>query len=68
MVRQEMWSCSTCFGKCSIHYAYNVSTLWCSQVWLCCSYLCTYQYIIPKVKQPNISKFRSIQCMNMLLG
>jgi len=67
MVRQETWSCSTWFGKCSIHYAYNVSTL-CAQVWLYCSYLCTYQYIITKVKQPNILKFRSIQCMNTLLG
>jgi len=27
VVRQEMWSCSTWFGKCSIHYAYRVSTL-----------------------------------------
>jgi len=27
MVRQETWSCSTWFGKCSIHYAYKVSTL-----------------------------------------
>jgi len=68
MVRQETWSYSTWFGKCSIHYAYKVSNLWCSQVCLYC-YLCTYQYIIPKVKQPNILKFRSIlQCMNMLLG
>jgi len=25
MGRQEMWSYSTWFGKCSIHYAYNVS-------------------------------------------
>jgi len=25
MVRQEMWSYSTWFGKCSIHYAYNVN-------------------------------------------
>jgi len=25
MARQETWSCSTWFGKCSIHYAYNVS-------------------------------------------
>jgi len=24
--------------------------------------------IIPKVKQPNISKFWSIECMNILLG
>jgi len=63
MVRQEMWSCTTCFGKWSIYYAYKISTLW-----LYCSYLCTYQYIIPKVKQPIILKFRSIQCMDMLLG
>jgi len=28
------------------------------QVWLYCSYLCTYQYIIAKVKQPSISKFQ----------
>jgi len=27
MVRQETWSYSTWLGKCSIHYAYNVSTL-----------------------------------------
>jgi len=27
MVRQETWSYSTWFGKCSSHYAYNVSTL-----------------------------------------
>jgi len=47
MVRQEKWSCSTWFGKCSIHYANKVSTLW-----LYCSNLCAYQYIIPKVKQP----------------
>jgi len=26
MVRQEMWSYSAWFGKCSICYAYNVST------------------------------------------
>jgi len=68
MVRQETWSYSTWFDKCSNHYAYKVSTLWCSQVWLYCSYLCTYQYIIPEVKQPNIQKCRSIECMNMLLG
>jgi len=39
MVRQEMWSYSTWFDKCSIHYAYSVSlsTSWCSQVWLYCS-------------------------------
>jgi len=49
MVRQETWSYSTWFGNCSIHYAHNVSTTWCFQVWLYCSYLCTYQYIIPKV-------------------
>jgi len=30
VVRQETHS--TWFGKCSIHYAYIVSTLWCSQV------------------------------------
>jgi len=29
---------ATCFGKCSIHYAYSVSALWCSQVWLYFSY------------------------------
>jgi len=63
MVRQETWSYSTWFGKCSIHYAYNVSSLWCSQVWHYCSHLCTYQYIIPKVKQSNISKFWSMECM-----
>jgi len=68
MVRQEMWSYSTWFGKCSIYCGYNVSSLWCSQVWLYCSYLCTYQYIIPKVKQPNVLKFRSTECMNTLLG
>jgi len=68
MARQETWSYSTWFGICSINYAYNVSTLWCSQVWLYCSYLCTYQYIITKVKQPNSIKFRSIECMNTLLG
>jgi len=50
MVRQEMWSYSTWFGKCSVHYAHSVSTSWCPQVWLYCSYLCTYQHIIPKVK------------------
>jgi len=49
MVRQETWPYSTWFGNCSIHYAYNVSTSWCFQVWLYCSYLCTYQYIIPTV-------------------
>jgi len=38
MVRQETWSYSTWFGKCSIHYAYTVSTL-CSQIWLYCSYV-----------------------------
>jgi len=65
MVRQETWTYNTWFGKCSIHYAnplcilYNDSTLWCYQVWLYCSYLCTYQYIITKLKQPNIKKFRS---------
>jgi len=39
VIRQEMWSYSTWFGKCSIHCAYSVSTLWCSRVWLYCSYL-----------------------------
>jgi len=29
MMRQETWSYSTWFDKCSIHYAYNVTTLWC---------------------------------------
>jgi len=24
MAMQETWSHSTCFGKCSIHYAYGV--------------------------------------------
>jgi len=57
IVRQKTWSYSTWFGKCSIHYAYKVSTLWSSQVWLYCGYLCAYQYIIPKVKQRNILKF-----------
>ena len=57
--RREMWSYSTFSGKCSIHYAYRVSALWCSQIWLHCSYWCTYQYIIPKVTQANILKFRS---------
>ena len=32
VLRQEMWSYSTWFGKCSIHSAYSVSTLWSSQV------------------------------------
>jgi len=27
MVRQETWSHSTWFGKCSIHYVYKVSTM-----------------------------------------
>jgi len=26
MVRQETWTYSTCFGKCSIHLAYSIST------------------------------------------
>jgi len=51
MVRQETWSYSTWSGKCSIRYAYNVAALWSSQAWLYCSYLYTYQYIIPKVNQ-----------------
>jgi len=38
MVRQLMWSYSSWFGKCSIHYTYSVSTLWCSQVLLYCNY------------------------------
>jgi len=38
MVRQQKWSDSTWFGKCSIHYAFSVSPLWCSQVWLHCRY------------------------------
>ena len=42
----------TWFDKCSIHYAYSVWTLWCSQVWLYCSYQCSYQYIVTAVKQP----------------
>jgi len=50
MVRQETWSYCTRLGKRSTHYAYKLSTLWCSQVWLYCSYLCAYQYVIPKVK------------------
>jgi len=49
MVRQETWFYSTWFSKCSIRYAYKVSTLWCSQVSLYCSYLCTYQYIINQI-------------------
>jgi len=28
MAMQETWSYSTWFGKCSIHYAYSVLTLW----------------------------------------
>jgi len=27
-----------------------------------------HQYIISKVKQPNILKFRSLECLNILLG
>ena len=27
-----------------------------------------HQYIISKVKQPNILKFRSLECMDILLG
>jgi len=59
MVKQETWSCSTWFGKCSIHYAYNVSALWCSQVWLYCICLCTSQYIIPKVNNQIFSNFET---------
>jgi len=32
VLRQEMWSYSTWFGKCSSHSAYSASTLWSSQV------------------------------------
>jgi len=39
MVKQETWSYSTWFGKCSVHYMHNsFSTLWYSRVWLYCSY------------------------------
>jgi len=58
MIRQETWSHSTWFDKCSIHYAYSVSTLWCSQVLLYCFHYCTYQYIVPKVT----TKFFLFRC------
>jgi len=44
MVRHETWSYSTWFGKCSNRYVHSVSILWCSQVWLYCSYSGTYQH------------------------
>jgi len=37
-ILQYLWSYSTCFSKCSIHYARSVSTSWCFQVWIYCSY------------------------------
>jgi len=52
VARHETWSYSNWLRKCSIHYTYSVSTLWCSQVWLYCSYSCTYLNNIPKIKQP----------------
>jgi len=33
----EICSLTTCFDKCSIHFAYSVSALWRSQVWLYCA-------------------------------
>ena len=66
MVRQVTWSYSTWFSKCPIRYAYNVSTSWCSQVLLYTVVIYVLTNIITKVKQPNILKFRSIECMNML--
>jgi len=34
------------WNLCSIHCVYSVTTLWCSRVWLHCSYSRTCQYII----------------------
>jgi len=41
-----------------MHIVFQV-TFRCSQVWLH-SYECTYQYIVPKVRQPNSLKVRRI--------
>jgi len=44
---------------------YNVLTLGYSQIWLYCSYLYIYQHIMPKVKQPNSLKVRSILLLRL---
>jgi len=47
-------------------YLYSVLISWYSQIWPYCSYLCTYQHIMPKVNQ-ILEKFK-VYCMNMLLS
>jgi len=60
----------TCFDPCLVKnpscnfhfaYTYSVSTSWYSQIWLYCSYYCTSQYLMTRVKQPKSFKVRSIQ-------
>jgi len=44
VVMQETWSHSTWFDKCSIHYSYSVSTLWCSGLTLLWLLMCLSVY------------------------